>query len=117
METPTLHVLYLLEYQKCRRHPFCFENVKQTDGENEFYASRTSLWHDLAKHDLGKLNIATSCHACIITNYHISTIFCNLQDKKWRHAVQIKWHRNQFCAKETMRSIGEQTWEALLRCS
>lgn len=54
---------------------------------------------------------------CIITNYHISTIFCNLQDKKWRHAVQIKWHRNQFCAKETMRSIGEQTWEALLRCS
>lgn len=54
---------------------------------------------------------------CIITNYHISTIFCNLQDKKWRHAVQIKWHRNQFCAKETMRSLGEQTWEALLRCS
>lgn len=72
---PTLHVLYLLEYQKCRRHPFCFENVEQTDGENEFYASRTSLWHDLAKHDL--------------TNYHISTIFCNLQDKKWRHAVQM----------------------------
>lgn len=35
---------------------------KLADGENEFYASRTSLWHDLAKHDLGKLNIATSCH-------------------------------------------------------
>lgn len=62
LETPTLHVLNLLEYQKCRRHPFCFENNEQTDGENEFYASRTSLWHDLAKHDLGKLNIATSSH-------------------------------------------------------
>lgn len=35
-ENYIIHVrVYLLEYQQCRRHPFCFINVEETAGENE----------------------------------------------------------------------------------